>query len=80
MTEPIREDGLSSVVDAGLVHSANIKCWNGIHPVGGFSGARSSDTLLGFETTARLFPGPCVGWEGLLLPCFGGGVWCLICG
>jgi hypothetical protein len=36
------------------------------------------DTLLGFETTGPLFP--VCGSGGVLLPCFGGGVWCLICG
>ena len=42
------------------------------------------DTLLGFETTGLCplwFGGwPRGGGVGVLLPCFGGGVWCLICG
>jgi hypothetical protein len=47
-------------------------------PVGMPAAKISSDTLLGFETTSPLFFD--CGWRGLLLPHFGGGVWCLICG
>jgi hypothetical protein len=86
-------DGLFSVVEAGLVHKVvqnKRRC-----PVGKHIGAEKlSDTLLGFETTGPrtgLVGGrcrllrvslQCVGdrmgfW---LSPCFGGGVWCLICG
>lgn len=69
-------DGLVSVVDRVLVHDRLL--------FGGDAGGEnSSDTLLGFETTS---PCPVVrvasplGGVGMLLPHFGGGVWCLICG
>lgn len=53
--------------------------------VGDIVSMESPDTLLGFETTS---PCPCglgvappsACGVGVLLPCFGGGVWCLICG
>lgn len=61
----------------GLVQQQTLRCG-----VGNAVSRKLPDTLLGFETT-----GPCPFWGwlrgdgvGVLLPCFGGGVWCLICG
>jgi len=70
-------DGLFSVVEAGLVH--NKQALQALQR--DVVGVWLPDTLLGFETTS-----PCpsgwlhVGGVGVLLPCFGGGVWCLIRG
>ena len=64
-------DGLSPVVGGGLVHDK-------LAVSAGMLAAESSDTLLGPETTGPLFLD--CGSSGMLLPCFGGGVWCLICG
>lgn len=70
-------EGVGRCSGAGWVHNRHVRS------VGKPAARKSSDTLLGFETTSPcplVWGWPRVGGVGWLSPCFGGGVWCLICG
>lgn len=70
-------DGLSSVVDGGLVHMTNLA-----ESVGnaGEGNHQTHYWALRQQARAPFWGWLCVGRVGVLLPRFGGGVWCLIRG